>query len=118
MTGLLGGRAYTMNQASHDLARLRVDGVVTGISGKNRYRLASDGCGLRSSRPTSTTGCCSPCSPPAGHPHHRQKPAEISRRFSNTLRPSFATRRFARNGSRFPERQIRQTPAVRAARGA
>jgi hypothetical protein len=43
MTGLLGGTAYTMNQASYDLARLRVNGLITRIPGKNRYRLTGDG---------------------------------------------------------------------------
>ena len=43
MTGLLGGANYTMNQASYDLARLRVNGLITRIPGKNRYRLTGDG---------------------------------------------------------------------------
>ena len=43
MTGLLGGATYTMNQASYDLARLRVNGLITRIPGKNRYRLTGDG---------------------------------------------------------------------------
>ena len=43
MTGLLGGANYTMNQASYDLARLRVNGLITRIPAKNRYRLTSDG---------------------------------------------------------------------------
>ena len=43
MTGLLGGATYTMNQASYDLARLRVNGLITRIPGKNRYRLTADG---------------------------------------------------------------------------
>jgi hypothetical protein len=43
MTGLLGGTAYTMNQASYDLARLRVNGLITRIAGKNRYLLTDDG---------------------------------------------------------------------------
>ena len=33
---------YTMNQASYDLARLRVNGLITRIPAKNRYRLTSD----------------------------------------------------------------------------
>jgi hypothetical protein len=32
-----------MNQASYDLARLRVNGLVTRVPGKNRYRLTGDG---------------------------------------------------------------------------
>ena len=43
MTGLLGGRNYTINQASYDLARLRTNGLITRIPGKNRYRLTGDG---------------------------------------------------------------------------
>lgn len=43
MTGLLGGANYTMNQASYDLARLRINGLITRIPGKNRYRLTGDG---------------------------------------------------------------------------
>ena len=43
MTGLLGGSDYTMNQASYDLARLRVNGLITRIPGNNRYRLTGDG---------------------------------------------------------------------------
>src|SRR4029077_4895117 len=43
MTGLLGGATYTRNQASYDLARLCVNGLITRIPGKNRYRLTGDG---------------------------------------------------------------------------
>jgi hypothetical protein len=43
LTGLLGGATYTINQASYDLARLRVNGLITRIPGKNRYRLTGDG---------------------------------------------------------------------------
>jgi hypothetical protein len=43
MTGLLGGATYTMNQASYDLTRLRVNGLITRDPGKNRYRLTGDG---------------------------------------------------------------------------
>jgi hypothetical protein len=43
MLGLLGGTDYTMNQASYDLARLRVNGLIARIPAKNRYRLTSDG---------------------------------------------------------------------------
>ena len=43
MPGLLGGANYTRNQASYDLARLRVNGLITRIPGKNRYRLTGDG---------------------------------------------------------------------------
>ena len=43
MTGLLGGTPYTMNQASYDLARRRVNGLIARIPAKNRDRLTSDG---------------------------------------------------------------------------
>jgi hypothetical protein len=43
MTGLLGGTHYTRNQASYDLARLRINGLITRIPDKNRYRLTADG---------------------------------------------------------------------------
>jgi hypothetical protein len=43
MTGLLGGATYSMNQASYDLARLRVNGLITRIPGRNFYRLTDDG---------------------------------------------------------------------------
>ena len=43
MTGLLGGSDYTINQASYDLGRLRVNGLITRIPGHNRYRLTDDG---------------------------------------------------------------------------
>jgi hypothetical protein len=43
MTGLLGGIDYSTNQASYDLARLRVNGLISRIPGRNRYRLTDDG---------------------------------------------------------------------------
>jgi hypothetical protein len=43
MTGLLDGTAYTMNQASYDLARLRLNGLITRVPGRNLYRLTGDG---------------------------------------------------------------------------
>ena len=43
MTGLLDDIDYTTNQASYDLARLRVNGLITRIPGKNRYQLTGDG---------------------------------------------------------------------------
>ena len=41
MTGLLDGIDYS--QASYDLARLRVNGLISRIPGRNRYRLTDDG---------------------------------------------------------------------------
>ena len=43
MTGLLGGATYTTNQASYDLARLRINGLITRVPGRNLYRLTGDG---------------------------------------------------------------------------
>ena len=43
MTGLLGGTAYTVNQASYDLARLARNGLITRIPDKNLYRLTGEG---------------------------------------------------------------------------
>jgi hypothetical protein len=43
MTGLLDGTAYSMNQASYDLTRLRVNALITRIPGRNLYRLTGDG---------------------------------------------------------------------------
>lgn len=43
MTGLLDGTDYSTNQASYDLARLRLNGLITRVPGKNRYWLTGDG---------------------------------------------------------------------------
>ena len=42
MTALLG-TAYSMNQASYDLARLRLNGLINRVPGHNRYTLTLDG---------------------------------------------------------------------------
>jgi hypothetical protein len=42
MTGLLGGN-YGMNRASYDLTRLRRNGLITRVPGRNRYQLTADG---------------------------------------------------------------------------
>ncbi len=42
MTGLLG-ESYTMSRASYDLTRLRRNGVITRVKGRNLYRLTDDG---------------------------------------------------------------------------
>jgi hypothetical protein len=42
MTGLLG-TPYSMNQASYDLTRLRLNGPITRIPGHHRYTLTADG---------------------------------------------------------------------------
>jgi hypothetical protein len=43
MTGLLHGTDYATNQASYGVARLRLNGLITRVPGKNRYRLSGDG---------------------------------------------------------------------------
>ena len=42
MTGLLG-EDYSMNRASYDLTRLRRNGLITRVPGRNRYQLTADG---------------------------------------------------------------------------
>ena len=42
MTGLLG-TAYTMNQASYDLARLARNGLITRVPHRNLYAFTADG---------------------------------------------------------------------------
>jgi len=42
MTGLLG-RTYNMNHASYDLTRLRLNGLVHRVPGRNLYTLTPDG---------------------------------------------------------------------------
>jgi hypothetical protein len=42
MTGLLG-EGYSMNRASYDLTRLRRNGLITRVPGRNLYQLTADG---------------------------------------------------------------------------
>ncbi|SNR83571.1 hypothetical protein SAMN06272737_12956 [Blastococcus mobilis] len=42
MTGLIGGD-YSMNRASYDLTRLRRNGLITRVPGRNLYQLTPDG---------------------------------------------------------------------------
>ena len=42
MPGLLG-QPYSMNRASYDLTRLRRNGLITRVQGRNLYRLTNDG---------------------------------------------------------------------------
>jgi hypothetical protein len=42
MPGLLG-QPYNMSRASYDLTRLRRNGLITRIEGRNRYRLTDEG---------------------------------------------------------------------------
>jgi hypothetical protein len=43
MPRLLGDTGYTMNQASYDLGRLRLNGLIARVPGHNRYTLTRDG---------------------------------------------------------------------------
>jgi len=45
MTGLLG-TPYSLNQASYDLARLQLNGLIARLPGHNRYTLTPDGIGF------------------------------------------------------------------------
>jgi hypothetical protein len=45
MAGLLG-TPYSMNQASYDLARLRLNGLIARVPGHNCYTLTADGIGF------------------------------------------------------------------------
>jgi hypothetical protein len=69
MTGPLGRANYTMNQASYDLARLRTNGLITRIPGKNRYRLTGDGPRFAIFYTKLHACCCVPYSLPTSHPH-------------------------------------------------
>ena len=75
MTGLLGGATYTRNQASYDLARLRVNGLITRIPGKNRYRLTGDGLRFAIFYTKLHDRLLRPYSPPTSHPprHHCER---------------------------------------------
>jgi hypothetical protein len=42
MTGQLSG-SYSMTQASYDLTRLRRNGLITRVPGRNLYQLTDDG---------------------------------------------------------------------------
>ena len=100
MTGLLDGTDYTTNQASYDLARLRLNGLITRIPGKNRYRLTGDGLRFASSTPNCTTDYYARCLPPTGHPprhhtksiaHHRHSHRRTHRQRQTAAQSSLKT---------------------------
>jgi len=68
---LLGGamHAYTSNQMSYDLGRLRLNGIIERLEGTNTYQLTAEGNVSRSSTPRSTIGYCVHCSPPTPRRH-------------------------------------------------
>jgi hypothetical protein len=43
MPALLAGTTYTTNQASYDLTRLRLKGLITRLPGRNVYRITPHG---------------------------------------------------------------------------
>jgi len=53
----LPGVTYTMGQASYDLRRLRLKGLIRRLPHSNTYVLTPDGQRFASSTPRSTTGC-------------------------------------------------------------
>ena len=81
MTGLLGGAHYTMNQASYDLGRLRVNGLITRVPGPqpvpaHRRRAAVCDFLHQTPRPAATTPtrhrpAASPDTIAKGIAHHR-----------------------------------------------
>ncbi len=73
MTALLDGIDYTTNQASYNLAPLRLNGLIDRVPGKNRNRLTSDG--LRFAivcTKLHDDRLLRPCSPPTSHPPRHQ----------------------------------------------
>jgi hypothetical protein len=66
----LFGDTYSMNQASYDLALLRLNGLIRRVPGHNRYTLTRDGLTSRSSTARSTTGSSDHCSPPTDRLPH------------------------------------------------
>ena len=75
VTGLLGA-AYTTNQMSYDLARLRLNGLIERLpSTPTPTSRPPTGSASRSSTPNCTTGCSARCLPPTSPPprHHYEK---------------------------------------------
>ena len=62
------GVDYTMGQASYDLRRLRLKGLIVRLEHSNTYVLTPDGVRVAVSTPRSTTGCYARCSQPTDHP--------------------------------------------------
>jgi len=73
MTALLDGVDYTTDQASYDLARLRLNGLIDRAPARTATDSPATGCGSRSSTPKSTTAYCGRYLPPINHrPHHSE----------------------------------------------
>jgi hypothetical protein len=95
MTGLLG-QPYSMCRASYDLTRLRRNGLITRIDGRNLYRLTDDGLAFaifytkvhnRLLRPLMTDR---PPAPPPVRAALRTIDQHISARFADARLPSAA----------------------------
>ena len=101
MTGLLGdssGAGYSMNRASYDLTRLRRNGLITRVQGRNLYRLTDDGLAFaifytkvhnRVLRPLLATPA--PPTPPPLRAALRTIDQHINARFTEARLPSAAT---------------------------
>jgi hypothetical protein len=72
MTGLLGATTYSMNRASYDLARLRTNGLIDRIPGKNRYRLTADGLRFAIFYTKLHDRLLRPLLAPTSHQHHHR----------------------------------------------
>jgi hypothetical protein len=96
MTGLLGS-TYSMNRASYDLTRLRRNGLIVRVKGRNRYRLTNDGLAFaifynkvhnRILRPLLATD--RPQAPPALRAAMRTIDAHVNARLAEARLPSAA----------------------------
>jgi hypothetical protein len=96
MTGLLGG-SYTMTHASYDLTRLRRNGLITRVPGRNLYQLTDDGLAFaifytkvhnRVLRPLLAT--TAPHTPPPLRAALRTIDQHINARFTNARLPTAA----------------------------
>jgi hypothetical protein len=97
MTGLLGSSSYGMNRASYDLTRLRRNGLITRIEGRNLYRLTDDGLAFaifytkvhnRVLRPLLATSA--PQAPPPVRAALRTIDHHVNARFTNARLPTAA----------------------------
>jgi hypothetical protein len=94
MTGLLGD-TYSMNRASYDLTRLRRNGLITRVDGRNLYHLTDDGLAFaifytkvhnRVLRPLLATAA--PTTPPPLRAALRTIDQHINTRFAEARLPS------------------------------
>ncbi|MFL6130478.1 MAG: hypothetical protein ACJ73E_15630 [Mycobacteriales bacterium] len=97
MTGLLAD-SYNANRASYDLTRLRRNGLITRVPGRNTYHLTADGLAFavfytklhnRVLRPLLATAA--PQTPPPLHAALRTIDQHISARLADARLPAAAT---------------------------